>query len=299
MAAAGVLLMRVWYETARDGHDFNYSSALMTVWDYWYVPYLFIFGLIALVYYYNLNRLDFPDGERPLTKQRAPKAYTILETLCISRGLTMPTFIVRDHKSYNAYSWGLTPDTYKIVVTSGLLNNLGPAELEAVLAHELTHILTGDTRLLFLTGTLSNIFRTLANLFWPDEEQTDSLLQSSDSSYQASGEEAQSTLWHLVFAIILKLGNLGALLTACFVSRKRIYMADAGAIELTKDPAALARALNSAEAHMWGFNHEHDIKPALFHYRNGRETARHPSIEERLQAIQRYAPYAATTGLRR
>ncbi len=77
-------------------------------------------------------------------RQEQPRLYNLLENLCISRGIPMPTLKIMDSNALNAFATGLNQKQYSITVTTGLLKHLDDAEIEAVLGHELTHIRNGD-----------------------------------------------------------------------------------------------------------------------------------------------------------
>ena len=92
--------------------------------------------------------IDAITGGHEVTRQEQPRLYNLLENLCISRGIPMPTLKIMESNALNAFATGLTQRQYSITVTTGLLKNLDDAEVEAVLGHELTHIRNGDVRLL-------------------------------------------------------------------------------------------------------------------------------------------------------
>jgi len=256
--------------------------------DYWYIPYALILIFLLIVFIYNRNRMDMPADMQPVTRQNNPRLYDFLENLCISRGLSMPYFFIQDHPSCNAYTTGLTPTTYRIVVTSGLLEKLNADEVECVLAHELTHLINGDTRLVFLTGTVTHILGTLSDILWPRNRNSSGYSDSDASSYSGSSNSAEGFFLWLALVGILKLANIGALFAQLFISRKREYIADAGAVELTKNPQALIYALQKVEKNTFGFYNDDAIKPTLFNYKNPGEISTHPSIKDRIAAIAYY-----------
>ncbi len=290
MAITAVVLMEIFYRNFRNGDDFAFGHVYHAIIMHWYVPYGLIFTFLAFVYYRTLNQLDIPPDEHFADAGKQHDLHTMLETLCISRGLEKPFLFIRKNDSYNAYTTGLTQDTYKIVVTTGLLKKASPEELETVLAHELTHIMTGDTRLLFLTTTLSNIFRTTGQTLWPSKRRGSDLYAVGDSGSNIPAVGGDIAISLIALSAVLELTNIGAMFAACFVSRSRDFIADAGAIELTKNPQALIKVLQTAKINLCGFYREEDVKPFLFHYKKGRETCGHLSIEERVHAIRRFMP---------
>src|SRR5215468_806581 len=103
-------------------------------------------AVILIAYKFHQRMIDAVTGGREVTRQEEPRLYNILENLCISRGITMPTLKVIEDDSLNAFATGMNEKQYSITVTSGLLNSLNDAEIESVLGHELTHIRNGDVR---------------------------------------------------------------------------------------------------------------------------------------------------------
>src|SRR5262245_29109641 len=94
---------------------------------------------VVIAYFFHQSIIDAVTGGRVVTRAEEPRLYNLLENLCISRGIKMPTLRVVDTDALNAFATGLNEKQYSITVTSGLLKGLDDAELEAVLGHELTH----------------------------------------------------------------------------------------------------------------------------------------------------------------
>src|SRR6202000_2221596 len=88
----------------------------------------------------------------------------ILENLCISRGITMPKLKIIESDQLNAFATGMNTKQYSITVTSGLLNSLNDAEIEAVLGHELTHIRNGDVRMMVIAVIIAGVISFFAEL---------------------------------------------------------------------------------------------------------------------------------------
>ncbi|HEX9070712.1 MAG TPA: M48 family metalloprotease, partial [Pseudolabrys sp.] len=110
---------------------------------------------IAIAYKFHQRMIDAVTGAQPVTRQEEPRLYNLLENLCISRGITMPTLRIADDDALNAFATGLNEKQYSITVTRGLMNALNDAELEAVLGHELTHIRNGDVRMLVIAVVIA------------------------------------------------------------------------------------------------------------------------------------------------
>src|SRR4029077_12878887 len=105
-------------------------------------------------------------GAAPVTREESPELYNLLENLCISRGLTTPRLYIIDTPAMNAYASGIDQKSYAITVTSGLLQTLNKDEMEAVLGHELTHIIDRDCRLLIVTVVFTGMISFMAQMMW-------------------------------------------------------------------------------------------------------------------------------------
>ena len=118
------------------------------------LPWVTIGTLIWLwiAYKFHQKMIDALTGGHEVTRQEQPRIYNLLENMCISRGITMPKLKIMESPALNAFATGLNEKQYSITVTSGLVDRLDDAELEAVLGHELTHIRNGDVRMLVDRG---------------------------------------------------------------------------------------------------------------------------------------------------
>ena len=112
----------------------------------------------VIAYFAHQTLIGMATGARGVTRAEAPKLYNVLENLCISRGIPMPALQIIDTPALNAYASGLREGQYVIAVTRGLVDTLADDELEAVLAHELTHIRNRDTQLMVIAVIFAGIF---------------------------------------------------------------------------------------------------------------------------------------------
>jgi heat shock protein HtpX len=282
MSLLAVVFVYFAHDSKGNAKPSNYLDIFQTtVIEYWYVPYVLILFFLLIVFIYNYDRMETHLAMHPVSRVDNAELYSILENLCISRGMRVPHFFIKTHDSCNAYTSGLTKDTYQVFITSGLLKTLSTEEVKLVLAHELTHLINGDTRLVFLMGSVTHIFKTLADLMWPDK---------GDSSWSIgnSNNFGIVVLWFVLWCV-LKLANIGVLFAQLFVSRKKEFIADAGAVELTKNPHALISALEKIEGNTFGFETQEAIQPALINYQKNNLFSTHPSIEDRIAAIRLFS----------
>lgn len=206
---------------------------------------------IVIAYFFNQSIIDAVTGGHEVTRQEQPRLYNLLENLCISRGIPMPKLKIVQSPALNAFASGLNRRQYSITVTSGLLNALNDREMEAVLGHELTHIRNGDVQLMVVAVIIAGVIGFVAELFfrmffnssWNFGGGGRSSSSSSDGDKKGGG----------AFAIILLAVALiglawGLSLVVRFaLSRSREFLADAGSVELTKDPDAMISALRKIE----------------------------------------------------
>jgi heat shock protein HtpX len=217
--------------------------------------------VIAYVGHHALIRLA--TGAKPVERKDAPGLYNALENLCISRGIPMPKLEIIDSPALNAYAAGLREGDYLIAVTRGLIETLSPAELEAVLAHELTHIRNRDTQMMVIAVIFAGVFAFFGDLLFrawdfpygiyprsrrttrsgSDSGWTTGTSTGSDSKHDRNGGPAGALIAiAIAVAIILLTGGVSTIIRFA-LSRSREYLADAGSVELTKNPDAMIQAL--------------------------------------------------------
>jgi heat shock protein HtpX len=186
--------------------------------------------------------IDAVTGGRDVSRGEQPRLYNVLENLCISRGITMPKLKVIDDDGLNAFATGMNDKQYAITVTSGLIRNLNDAEIESVLGHELTHIRNGDVRLLVIAVVIAGAVSFFAELVYR------LLFQVRWSSGRSDGRKGGGA--GIVILIALALIAVAWVLSIVIrfaLSRKREFLADAGSVELTKNPDAMISALRKIE----------------------------------------------------
>jgi len=200
---------------------------------------------IWIAYRFHQSMIDAVTGAEPVTRQQEPRVYNLLENLCVSRGITMPTLRIADDEALNAFATGLNQKQYSITVTRGLTEALNDQELEAVLGHELTHIRNGDVRMLVIAvviaGVISFFGEMIFRLFFQASFYGGSRRSSSDDRKGGAGAAIVIAIALIVVAWVLSIVIRFAL------SRRREYLADAGSVELTKNPDAMITALRKIE----------------------------------------------------
>lgn len=248
-------------------------------------------GVYALFSYYASPRVALAiSGARAVTKQEEPELYRIVENLSIGSGLPMPKVYVIEDGSPNAFATGRDPEHAAVTVTRGLLNKLEKAELEGVIAHELSHIGNYDIRVMTIVVVLLGLIALLADVFlrwtWFGAGR-----RSGNRGKGGGGAGAILLLVALALAII---APIAAQVIHFAISRQREYLADASGVLLTRNPDALARALekiasdpdpleaaNKATAHLYINNPLREHQSFL----NNLFTT-HPPIEERVRLLR-------------
>ena len=243
-------------------------------------------------YYFSDKIVLSLNRARPATRQEDLKIVNILDALMVTAGLsTKPRLYVVDDPQPNAFATGRNPENAVICVTTGLLEKLDYYELEGVIAHELSHIKNHDIRLSCIVSVkvgfivmLSDMFSRA--LFWGGFDN------DRDNNNKGNG------ILMIIGLVFLILSPIFGSLMQLALSRKREFLADATAIEFTRNPEGLISALqkleaddnqlataNSATANMYIVN------PFKMNTKEGKKKSSslwstHPSIEDRIEALR-------------
>src|SRR3954469_7731755 len=200
---------------------------------------------ILIAYKFHQSMIDAVTGASEVTRQQEPRVYNLLENLCISRGITMPKLKIIETPALNAFASGMNEKQYSVTVTSGLVQALDDAELEAVLGHELTHIRNGDVRMLVIAVIIAGVISFFAELFF----RMFFYARWSGGRSSGDGDRGKGGAGIvIVFAIgLIALAWFLSVVIRFALSRRREYLADAGSVELTKNPDAMISALRKIE----------------------------------------------------
>jgi len=248
---------------------------------------------IVIAYFFHQSMIDAVTGAQPVTRQQEPKLYNLLENLCISRGITMPTLRVAEDPALNAFSTGLTEKQYSITVMRGLMNALDDAEMEAVLGHELTHIRNGDVQMMVIAVVIAGVISFFGEMVFRLFFQTS--FYGGFGGFRRRGSDREGGGAGLAMLIGLALIVVSWVLSVVIqlaLSRQREYLADAGSVELTKNPDAMITALRKIEGrgeltHATSAVMELCVDNPREGFSNIFDT--HPSVEDRVAALVKYA----------
>jgi heat shock protein HtpX len=262
---------------------------------------------IVIAYFFHQSMIDAVTGGHDVTRQEEPRLYNLLENLCISRGITMPKLKIMDSPALNAFATGLNQRQYAVTVTTGLLKALNDQEIEAVLGHELTHIKNGDVQLMVVAVIIAGVvgffgelfFRMFTSFNWSSgsggswssgSSSSSSRSSSSNSDSKSSGGGAVIVV--IIAVVLIVLAWLLSQVVKLALSRSREFLADAGSVELTKNPDAMIMALRKIE----GRGELPGATSAVMELcvDNPREGftdlfATHPSVESRVKALVDFA----------
>ncbi|MDR3188148.1 MAG: M48 family metallopeptidase [Prevotellaceae bacterium] len=198
----------------------------------WVIGVCLIWFLIA--YLANTIIINRSTGSHPLDRWDNKRVYNLVENLCMANNMSMPKINVINDNSLNAFASGINEKTFTVTLSRGIISKLNDQELEGVIAHELTHIRNRDVKLLVVSIVFVGIFSFLTQM----------LLRSVLYISRRGGKGKSGVILIILLALALAaVGYLVTMLMRFAISRKREYMADAGSVEMTKNPLALATAL--------------------------------------------------------
>ncbi|MEO8812860.1 MAG: M48 family metallopeptidase [Caulobacteraceae bacterium] len=246
-------------------------------------PLAIVVALIwfGIAYAFNQHIVDAATGARKVERAEEPELYNLLENLCISRGMKTPTPRVIETDGLNAFASGVREGRFSITVTRGLLRTLDRDELEAVLAHELTHVINRDVRTMVIAAIFAGIITLVCQIVY----------RSIWWSGGGRGRGRGAWVFWIVAMAAAAIGSFLAIVIRMAISRRREFVADAGSVELTKNPDAMISALQKVAGHTHSdapqamramfLEEDDDGVFGLF--------ATHPPVERRIEALRRYA----------
>ena len=239
--------------------------------------------------YYGGDRIVLAASRaKEITHDDAPVLFNVIEEMAIASGSPMPKVYVIEDSAPNAFATGCDPHHASVAVTSGLLEKVNRDELQGVIAHEMSHVANYDIRYAMLVGILVGTTVLISDFFLRG------LWWRGGRERQREGGDPIQLIMIVVAIVLAVLAPLFARLLQLSISRQREYLADATAIQLTRNPKGLADALqkisgdqevlevaNRATAHLYIVN---PIKK--FEKRAKGLFSTHPPIEERIQILR-------------
>lgn len=257
-------------------------------------PYSLIIALAVSIvaawgsYYFSDTIVLAANQARPATPEENQRLYNIFDAIMISSGLqTKPQLYIVDDMQPNAFATGRNPEHAVVCVTTGLLDKLDYYELEAVLAHELSHIKNYDILLSAVVSVMVGFVVMLSDIF----TRSFFFFGSEDRDSDSKG----NIIFMIIGLVLLILAPIFGQLMQLAISRKREFLADATAVEFTRNPDGLISALQKLDSDP---SELHSVNKATAHMyivspfkQNKKKSSTslwstHPSIEDRIEALK-------------
>ena len=250
-------------------------------------------GIWFLIAYWGHSAMiDYASGAKSIERKENMRVYNLTENLCMSTGMKMPKLKIIESEALNAFASGLNEKNYSVTLTRGIINKLDDDELEGVIAHELMHIRNNDVRLLVISIIFVGIFSLIIQIAFRG------LLYGSMTRSRRRDKGSGGLM--IVILVVSIIAYLISLLFKFALSRKREFMADAGAAEMTRNPLALASALRKISGNSKIDDIKSDDVKEMFIENGSDETSSnflsglgglfstHPPIEERIQVLEQF-----------
>ncbi|MDN3690029.1 M48 family metallopeptidase [Cyclobacterium jeungdonense] len=242
----------------------------------------------VIAYFFHTKMISGAAGSKPLERKENMRVYNLVENLCISKGMRMPKIRIIEDQALNAFASGINEKTYTVTLTRGIIDELNDEELEGVIAHELMHIRNKDVRLLIISIIFVGIFSFIAQILFR------SMLFGGGRRRGKNDNRAM-----IIALVIAFVAFLLSMLFRFAISRKREYMADSGAAEMTKKPWALAAALRKIAGNFRVQTVKSDDVAELFIENKPDKSsgmisaitglfATHPPIEKRIKILEEF-----------
>jgi heat shock protein HtpX len=262
-------------------------------------------GLSAVGTYLAGDKLVLAaSGAKPVDAQTAPQLMNVVQEMAIAANVPMPAVYVIDDTAPNAFATGRDPKHASMAITTGLLEKLDREELQGVIGHELSHVRNFDIRFSLIVGVMVGAIAILADFFlrftfWGGGRR---------GRDRDGGGGAQAIIFFIAIALAI-LAPIIARFIQLAVSRQREYLADASAVEITRNPYGLERALakisgdtDVLEVANRGTQHMYFTNPIKkFEERSSNLFSTHPAIVDRINRLRELtgegplsAPEAAT-----
>lgn len=240
---------------------------------------------------------------RPAEGPEYQRLRNLVEGVAIAAGIPVPAVYVVDDPAPNAFATGLKPEKAAVAVTTGLLSTMSRSELEGVLAHEIGHIRNRDTSFMTLVVLTVGAIMVLSSLLVRIGYYA-TLMMGGGGHRRRNNNDGGAAAIGLVLLAIGLVGFViavpSAMMLKAAVSRRREVMADATAVELTRNPAGIrsalekleadgtvVRAMSTTTAHLW-IESPLERKERGFLGSVGRLFDSHPPLAERIAVLRRY-----------
>lgn len=250
-----------------------------------FLVFAFLISIISSLgsYFYGDKMVLALNQAQPANKNNYPLLYQVIENISIVNQTPIPKIYIIDTYAPNAFATGRDPKHAVVCVTSGLLSKLNRSELEAVIAHELSHIKNYDIRLMTIVSILIGSLSIIINMAYRS-----SFFRKNDNQ---EDNQANFIITLLGFILII-FAPIIAQLIQLAISRRREYYADASAVKLTRQPQALIDALTKISQDDSVFETASTATASLYitnPFKNNKIASlfsTHPPIEDRIKALK-------------
>ncbi|HSW78333.1 MAG TPA: zinc metalloprotease HtpX [Candidatus Chromulinivoraceae bacterium] len=250
---------------------------------YWVIA---VAAIYALIQYFVASKLALAlNGATEIEKKDNPRFYRIVENLTIATGMPMPKVYIIDDPAPNAFATGRDPQHAVVAATSGILDIMNDRELEAVMAHEISHVRNYDIRVSMIAFGLVSAIGILSDI----------ALRMMFFGGDRRNNDNNNPIVMVIGIVLIILAPIIAAMIQMAISRQREYLADASGVMATRDPEGLANALeklqqfgrplrrqNTASAHLFFSN---PLKPGGF----SKLFSTHPPLEDRIARLRQNA----------
>lgn len=204
---------------------------------YWLVPMAVGISLIGVwTSYWKSDTLVLAmTHAKVVSHEDAPQLYNIVEEITMAAGLPMPKVAIVDDPAPNAFATGRDPEHAVIAFTTGILRVMDREQLQGVAAHEMAHVGNRDTLVMAVAATTAGLLAVVADI-------------GARMAFFSRRDQNSNPFAIVISLVILILAPIAALLIRASISRKRESLADATAVEFTRNPSGLRRALETLAA---------------------------------------------------
>lgn len=249
----------------------------------------------VIAYFANSAMINNATNSKSLSRKENMRVYNLTENLCMSVGMPMPQLRIIESPALNAFASGINKKTFTVTLTRGIIDKLTDEELEGVIAHELMHIRNNDVKLLIVSIIFVGIFSFIMQVAFR------SILYGNMTSNRRKDDGKGGAAAMLIILVLAALAYFLSILFKLALSRKREYMADSGAAEMTKNPLALASALEKISGNHHVDQVKSDDVQEMFIENSPKDSATasllgglkglfstHPPIEKRIKILRQF-----------
>ncbi|WP_295746853.1 M48 family metallopeptidase [uncultured Limosilactobacillus sp.] len=247
---------------------------------------------LTYTYFYAMRHLMTVTHAVQVRQHDNPQLFELVEELCLASGMTIPEIYIIPNREPNAFATGRDPQHASLAVTDGLLKMMNKNEVQGVIGHELSHIRNYDTRVTTISSGLVNlIIKTglgIVSFSW-------AMICDNDQGLLGLLIKFLAGFLLMIGGVITLIGIPIAKLLYFAVSRQREYLADAGSVELTREPSGLISALTKLQ-HMSSPQRSRDMMVNALSFNTPLSShfivnlfADHPTLEKRIKRLKNSA----------